>query len=218
MALPMKIDDLVGGLTKTVQRSTLDNPDGMSYLKLNKGGFWIYGSDDVEVEEDALWAVNPHSFAVGYIAWGDASNVLGEEMVSVTDDPIIASSLPDVGAKWNQQVAMQLVCVSGEDKGEQVLYKSSSHGGRKRFNEFLQQVLVQLTSGISDNNVVPVIELASDSYKHKQYGTIYQPMFNIDSWRTMEDGIDGSPDEPAEPEPVAEPAKKPARRRRRKAA
>ena len=220
--LPVKVDDLVGALTKTLQRSNISDNDGMSYLKLTKGGFWVYGSDDMETEEDSLWAVNPASFATGYIAWGDASNVLGEEMAPVTDEPILKASLPDVGGQWNQQVAMQLVCVSGEDTGTQVLYKSSSHGGRKRFNEFLQQVLVQLTSGVAGDKVVPVIKLESDSYKHKKYGQIYQPVFTIDKWVTMSDGFDtAAADEPAaepvaEPEPEPKPARK--RRSRRKAA
>jgi len=218
--LPSVVNDIVGGLQKTVARSNIDDSGGMSYLKLSKAGFWVYGSDDMEVEDESLWAVNPNSFATGYIAWGDASNVLGEEMRSVIDDPILLSDLPDVGAKWAQQVAMQLVCVSGEDTGEQVLYKSSSHGGRKRYNEFLQQVIAQLTSGVSGEAIVPVILLESDSYKHKKYGTIYQPVFSIQKWVTMDDGFsDAATAEPVAEEPVAEPepAKKPRSRRKRRA-
>lgn len=216
MALPIVVNDLVAGLTKAVQSSETNN-EGGSFLKMNKAGYWIYGSDDIETEDGSQWGVNPSSFATGFIAWGD-SEVLGEEMASVMGDPIIKANLPDVGATWQQQVAMQLVCVSGEDKGEQVLFKSSSHGGRKRFNDFLQQVIAQLTSGNAGDKVVPVIELDSDSYKHKSYGKIYQPIFSIKSWATQDATLETVDDEPAaiaEPEPEPEPKRK---RRARRAA
>jgi hypothetical protein len=219
--LPVTANDLVGALSKTVtRRSNLD--DGMSYLRLNKGGIWIYGSDDVEVEPESLWAVNPSSFAEGYICWGD-SEVLGEEMVSISADPILLSTLPDLGRPWQAQCAMQLVCVSGEDKGTQVVYKTSSKGGTGRFKEFLQQFLIHLEANPGTDKFVPVVELLEDSYKHKKYGTIFKPIFQIKEWLTMDDDSYNAPsgntdDSDADPsEPVSEPAK-PARRRRRKAA
>jgi len=214
--LPVSIDALVGGLTRTIQRQAMSSPDGMAFLKLAKGGFWIYGADDIEVLEKSLWAVNPTSFAVGFIAW-KSSEVKGEQMVSVTADPIIEADLPDVGAEWSAQVSMQLVCVSGEDKGEKVLYKSSARGGKKRFSEFLQQVLIQLSSGEGGDKVVPVITLECDSYKHKDWGTIYQPIFKIDSWRTLDDTLDDEQEPEAAPEQEPEPEPEPAPRSRKRA-
>ncbi len=44
---------------------------GSVILKMDKGGHWIYGAEQTEVESDSTWAVNPFSFIHGYIAWGD---------------------------------------------------------------------------------------------------------------------------------------------------
>ncbi len=49
-------------------------------LKMDKGGHWIYGAEQTEVESDSTWAVNPFSFIHGYIAWGDG-DVLGDQSV-----------------------------------------------------------------------------------------------------------------------------------------
>jgi len=223
--LPVNTADLIGSLTKAVQRGQVDQTMG-SYLKLSKGGFWVYGSDDIEVEDGARWAVDPRSFATGYIAWRD-SEVLGEEMASIHADPIALANLPDVGTSWTAQVSMQMVCTNGEDKGTAVVYKSSSQGGRQRYNEFLQQVLIQYAANEGGDKIVPIIELGEDSYKHKKYGKIYKPVFTIADWMTMDQGFedvsnesDDAP-EPAKDEPEAkaepEPAK-PKRRRRKRAA
>ncbi len=233
--LPISAADLIGAITKTTTQLAVD-ASGMSYLRLHKGGFFVYGADDIEVEEDSQWAVNPNSFALGYIAWPTEATgkPLGEEMRSITDDPIVMSTLPQVNGEWTQQVAMQLMCVSGEDVGTQAVFKSSSKGGINGFNDFLNQVLIQLKSNVGTDKVVPVIELTVTSYKHPKYGKIYTPVFAIKSWTTMDDmpepDTEDKPDEPdtddqtdqPEPAPVAEekqePAAAPKRRRRRKSA
>ena len=142
--LPVSASDLVGAIAKTTQRLS-SGSEGMSYLKLSKGGFWIFGVDDIEVEDESLWAVNPNSLAVGYVAWpiNGTGKPLGEEMRGITDDPIIESQLPDVGpnGQWAQQVGMQLMCVSGEDTGTGVVFKASSKGGLGGFNDFLNAVM-----------------------------------------------------------------------------
>ncbi len=217
--LPMKTADLISALTNAVQRGQVDSSMG-SYLKLSKGGFWVYGSDDIEVEDGAKWAVDPRSFATGYVCWG-ASEILGEEMASIHADPITLANLPQLEKPWVAQVSMQMVCINGEDKNTAVVYKNSSQGGRQRYNEFLQQVLAQYSGNEGTDKIVPVIELGEDSYKHKEYGKIYKPLFHIKEWMTMDQGFDdvdesGAPKSEPVPEADPEPAK-PARRRRRKA-
>lgn len=212
--LPVNTADLIGALTAAVSRGQVDQTMG-SYLKLSKGGFWVYGSDDIEVEDNALWAVDPRSFSTGYVAWG-ASEILGEEMASIHADPIALANLPDVGKSWTAQVSMQMVCINGEDKGTAVVYKNSSQGGRQRFNEFLQQVLIQYSANVGTDKIVPVVSLGEDSYKHKEYGKIHKPIFLIKQWLTMDDGFEVVEEEAAE-EPAPEPAK-PARKAKKAAA
>lgn len=218
--LPVSTADLISSLTNAVQRGQMDAPQG-SYMKLNKGGFWVYGSDDIEVEDGAKWAVDPRSFATGYVAW-KTSEMLGEEMASIHADPIALANLPDVGAAWTGQVSMQMVCINGEDKGTPAIYKNSSQGGRSRFNELLQQVLVHYSANEGTDKVVPVIELSQDSYKHKEWGKIHKPIFTIVEWVTLDQGFEDAAStaepEAAKKEAVEPEPAKPVRRRRKRAA
>lgn len=216
MSLPVNISTLTQAIDNTVSRIAIDT-SGKDYLKMDKGGFWVYGRDDVEVEEKSLWAINPNSFSLGFIAW-DNGTVTGEEMRLITEPPIHESQLPTVQGNWEQQVAMQLVCISGEDKGTQVIYKASSKGGRGAFNELLKAIMDTLRLNQGTDKVVPVIQLAVNFYKHEKYGKIYTPVFNIVDWATMDATVDHSEPEPAAiPEPEPEPEPTPAPRRRRRA-
>ena len=224
--LPVSADALVGAIAKA-QHVIKSDTGGMQYLKLSKGGFFIYGVDDTEVEEESQWAVNPNSLMLGYVAWPaeGTGKPLGEEMRSIMDDPIAESQLPQVGGSWAQQVGMQLMCVSGEDVGTEVVFKASSKGGINGFNDFLNQVVANLKENAGSDRVVPLITLEVDSYKHTTYGKIYTPEFKIQDWVSIDsmptvDGADAEP--PAdEPEPAAKEdpkAKAAPRRKRRRAA
>ena len=214
--LPANITNLKTGLAKAKQRHQI-GPDGGQFLKLSKSGVWNYGADELEVEKTALVAVNPGSFAEGYICWSaeGSSGPLGEEMVSLYDEPLQRGELPDLGAPWSEQVAFQAVIINGVDKGVELIYKASSKGGRKAFATLINEILAQYEANPDDPAVVPIIELNVDSYRHKSYGKIFTPDFKIVKWATMEDTIDSidlmeGPE--AEPEPEPEPA--PRRRRR----
>jgi hypothetical protein len=174
---------------------------GVAIIKMDKGGHWVFGADQTEIEEGSTWAVNPLSFVHGFIAWGDGE-VLAEKMVS------IANPLPDLdeappGAKkgWESQVGMSLKCVSGEDKGLEARYTVTSVGGKRA----VQTLAVALADQVEKDQSKPVaiVRLKKDSYQHKSYGKIYTPVFEIVEWMSM----DGEA-----PEVAAEEA--PARRRR----
>ena len=91
---------------------------GMVILKMDKGGHWVFGADQTEIEEGSTWAVNPFSFVHGFIAWGDGE-VLGEKMVSVSDPlPELDAAPPGAKKGWETQVGMSLKCISGEDAGK----------------------------------------------------------------------------------------------------
>jgi len=203
--LPISASDLVGQLTTAT--SQLDLSTGGSYLRLHKGGFWVYGSDDTEVEEESHWAVNPASFALGFVAWpeGETGAPLGEEMRGISQQAMVKSELTPVeGGEWVQQVGMQLMCVSGEDVGTEVVFKASSKGGVGGFNDFLNQVLIHLKANAGTEDVVPVVDLQVKSYKHPKYGKIYTPVFHIVSWANMDEMPD---DAEVEEEEEAPPAK-----------
>ena len=181
-------------------------PVGFVILKMDKRGDWVYGANQTEVEADTLWAVNPASFVHGYIAWGDAV-VLGEVMVPVTE-PLPQPGEAPAGAEkgWQVQVGMGLKCVSGPDKDMEVRFTVTSVGGKKA----VQQLGISIAQQIEADQTkpVPVVKLKTDSYKHKMYGKIFTPVFEIVEWV----GMDGKSAEVADEAFTDEAA--PARRRR----
>jgi hypothetical protein len=179
-------------------------PSGVVILKMDKTGHWVFGADQTEVEDGAVWAVNPFSFVHGFIAWGDGE-VLGEKMTSVSNPlPELDEAPPSAKKGWETQVGMSLKCISGEDKGMEARFTTTSVGGKRA----VQTLAVALAEQVEKDQTkpVPVVRLKKDHYAHKSYGKIYTPVFEIVEWVSM----DG---EAPAPEPEAEPAA-PTRRRR----
>ena len=179
-------------------------PSGVVILKMDKTGHWVFGADQTEVEDGAVWAVNPFSFVHGFIAWGDGE-VLGEKMTSVSNPlPALDEAPPQAKKGWESQVGMSLKCISGEDKGMEARFTTTSVGGKRA----VQTLAVALAEQVEKDQTkpVPVVRLKKDHYAHKSYGKIYTPVFEIVEWVSM----DG--EEPALVK--AEPEAAPTRRRR----
>ena len=184
---------------RTIQAEV--GPTGVVIIKMDKTGHWVFGADQTEVEADSTWAVNPFSFVHGYIAWGDGE-VLGEKMVSVSDPlPEMDDAPPQAKRGWETQVGMSMKCLTGEDKGLEARYTTTSAGGKRG----VQTLAVAIAEAVDTDpsKPVPVVLLKKEHYQHKSYGRIFTPLFDIQSWVSM----DGE-------EPVVEPEAAPARRRR----
>ena len=167
---------------------------GVAILKMDKGGHWVFGSDQTEIEPDSTWAVNPFSFVHGFIAWGDGE-VLGEKMTSVANPlPELDAAPPSAKKGWESQVGMSLQCVSGDDKGTECRYTVTSVGGKRA----VQTLAVALADQVEKDQSKPVaiVRLRKDSYAHKSYGKIYTPVFEIVEWVSL----DGEPAAEAEAE------------------
>lgn len=216
---------------KSVEAAPMDASD-TPFLRLLTKGYWVYGQDNVDVEEDSLWAINPLSVATGYIAWKDSKPV-GEHMATLGEPPVNVADLPqDLGENtrgnrkgqkvtWDQQIAFVLRCISGEDEGQQVLYKTTTHGGRREATRVIDEIAARAANG--DTDIVPVVELAVDSYDHKDYGETFTPDFAIAKWVNLEGDAaadDGEADDENEDSgddtPKSE-TKEPAKRQRRAA-
>lgn len=187
---------------RTIQADV--GPTGTVIIKMDKTGHWVFGADQDEVEADSTWAVNPFSFVHGYIAWGDGE-VLAEKMVSVSDPlPEMDDAPPSAKRGWEVQVGMSIKCLTGEDKGLEARYTTTSAGGKRG----VQTLAVAIAEAVDKDpsKPVPVVLLKKEHYQHKSYGRIFTPLFDIQSWVSM----DG--EEPVVEEAVADAA--PARRRR----
>ena len=177
---------------------------GVVILKMDKTGHWVFGADQTEVEDDSLWAINPFSFVHGFIAWGDGE-VLGEKMASVSQPlPVLDEAPPQAKKGWESQVGISLKCISGDDKGMEARYTTTSVGGKRS----VQTLAVALADQVEkdQNKPVAVVRLKKDHYAHKSYGKIYTPVFEIVEWISM--------DADATDVKVEEEAEQPKRRRR----
>ena len=175
-------------------------PAGVAILKMDKTGHWVYGADQTEIEDDSTWAVNPFSFVHGFIAWGDGE-VLGEKMVSVSQPLPELEGAPSAAKRgWETQVGLSLKCLTGEDKGLEVRFSTTSVGGKRS----VQALAVAIANQVEKDQTkpVPVIYLKKEHYQHKSYGKIYTPVFEIVEWVGM--SADASPDAAEEEEAPAE--------------
>jgi hypothetical protein len=183
---------------------------GTVIIKMDKTGHWVFGADQTEIEDHASWAVNPFSFVHGYIAWGDGE-VLAEKMVSVSQPlPELDAAPPGAKKGWETQVGMSIKCLSGEDKGMEARYTTTSVGGKKAVQALAVAIATQVEK--EQDKPVPVVELGKEHYTHKSYGRIYTPVFQVLEWVGM-DGEAPAEEAPAIEAPVEAEAA-PARRRR----
>jgi len=169
---------------------------GSVILKMDKTGHWVFGADQTEVEPDSKWAVNPFSFVHGWIAWGDGV-VLGEKMVALTDPlPDTDDAPPNSARGWEKQVGFSLKCLTGEDKGLEARYSTTSVGGKRSYEALASAFANQVS--VDESKPVPVVLLKKEHYQHKSYGRIYTPIFEIVEFMSM----DGPEEEEEAPAPT----------------
>ena len=185
---------------------------GTVIIKMDKTGHWVFGADQTEIDEDSTWAINPFSFVHGYIAWGDGE-VLGELMGPLHEPlPEVGVAPHDAKKGWESQVGLSMKCLSGEDANMEARFTTTSKGGKRAVHELGIAIAAQVEK--DQAKPVPVVRLKVDSYKHKTYGKVLVPVFEVVEWMSM-DGSDAASEAvpAAEAEaPAAEAA--PARRRR----
>lgn len=221
--LPANPDALLKGL-QNVSQSIQGSTGGTPFLRLLKSGSFAFGPENLEPEEDSEWAMNPASLMHGWACWGDGE-LLDERMVPFTSPAPNRAELADYGNSWDQQVAMVLQCLNGEDKDVAVLYKGTSTGLRNAVKQLIAELIQQLQT--DPDHCVPVLQLDVGSYQHKKYGEIFYPELTVLRWvafdgqkaasGAVEDQTDGGTEEADDAEETAEPEAPPAKRRRGRA-
>lgn len=192
--------------------STIVTPGGTPILRLLKDGSWVYGAENVEVEDGSLWAVNPYSLQHGWVSWTDkpgnqSNEIVGEVMVPMTSPLPVHSDLQNTGWDWDQQLSVELQCITGADKGTTVQYKVTSVGGMNAIKALITELMKQLDT--DETRPVPVVSLDHDTYMHKKHGKVYVPVIGVQKWVELTAEAPAAEDEP---EPKAKP-EKPARQR-----
>lgn len=193
----------LGNLKQGLQNvsSTIVTAGGDPFMRLLTDGTWVYGAENVEVEEGSLWAINPFSIEHGWVSWTDhdkkgASNeVVGEVMVPMTSPLPPQTELRDTGWEWSQQLKFTLQCLNGEDIGQQVVYKTTSVGGMNAMKSVIAALMKQIDT--DPDRPVPVISLDTDHYQHKKWGKTYVPVFTIVRFEELtDDAPEAEPESP----------------------
>ena len=163
---------------------------GKALLRLTKDGVWVFGADNEKLREGTVLIANPASLSSGYIAWW-MGKIEGEHMQTLALGPVDASTLPEVnsgsippgkkqasGRGWEQQASIDLMTQDATPLS--MLYKSSSSGGLKALLGLAGEIAYGL--GEDERRCYPMIELATDSYVHKEFGTVFTPELIITGW------------------------------------
>jgi hypothetical protein len=150
-------------------------------LRFTKSGEWVFGADNEELDDGARLAVNPASFKVGYIAWNGGA-VAGEKMVAL-GQVLNSEDLPEVDSEtgWQPQISVDLAGLTADKSGfrDEYVFKTTSNGGR----DCLMDLAAELSEELENNSGrIPVVELSSESYRHKKYGTVHKPVLKLVEW------------------------------------
>lgn len=161
---------------------------GTPFLKIDtETGLWTMGQEDIVAPKDALWGVFTNTFATGYVAW-KGTTLEAKRMAMIGQTPVNPDDLPPVVAKtgWEQNVAIALVCVdcpSAPDMvGTIVVFEQRSNGGVQAWNKLYDATVARAREQKPD--FAAIVSLDNTSYVHKEWGTVYKPIFKIEEWDT----------------------------------
>ena len=164
----------LGAALSNVDTTSVVGRSGMPLLvfKREGDGTWSFGQRRTVVEDGSRWAANPTTFKRGYICF-DGNKVLGEHLVSVSQEMPNPAELPDKGGPWQEQWAVNLKCLDGADAGVEVVFKSATDGGLRAVVALIDMVHDRLNAGQHDNKVSPIVHLEKDSYQHVEFGKVW---------------------------------------------
>jgi hypothetical protein len=193
----------------------------MLLFKSRQNGTWMFGQRKTIPEPGSKWAVNPTTFSWGYVSFGANNKRVGEVMVPVSQSKPDVTKLPVTDFPWQNQMAVNMKCISGVDSGVEVIFKATTDGALSALDELLGKVRNQIESEkgkgktIQDAEIAPYLLLENDSYPHREHGKTFIPVMTIVGWMPLSGPIPT----PVEPTPgpgsgpAAAAAEQPRRRR-----
>jgi hypothetical protein len=183
----------------------------MQFKSRENNGTWMFGARQTIPEEGSRWAINPTTFEWGYVCFRpDKKGVLGERLVSIGKPMPDVTKLPDKGAPWQEEWAVNLKCLTGPDAGTEVVFKISTVGGNQVVAGMIETVRDRINGGEHGGKVVPIVRLEKDSYPHPDHGRIWYPVWPIVDWMPL----DGPAPAPTKPTPTPTSSAEQPRRRR----
>jgi hypothetical protein len=188
-------------------------PARVGFLKMSKDGVWSFGIDDEEIDAEQRVYIDPNGFVHGWQLWADTdipgvqSELLGE-VVAPLDQPRPLEPqthpAPAKGGTWRALMGLSAVF-----DGRPLRYTTTSYGGLAAFKALGEAYAKHFALKSGPGTPIAVVSLSSESYKHKKYGKLYNPMIEVTAW--VAKLPEAQADEPAKP--AAKPAAKKAPRK-----
>ena len=177
-----------------------------------KNGEFMFGQDGKELPLGTRLAANVAGLRLGWKRWF-AGAVTDDFLELLIDQKPIAprntlgdmdSALWEIDTTTKQprdpwQLTNELTLVDNE--GETFIYATASKGGIGAIGRLCKAYGQQYRQRPGQ---VPIIELATDHYMHKEFGKTYFPVFNLVDW-VDESEVGGGAAEVAEVAPPAAP-------------
>jgi len=190
------------------------------YMKFSKGD-WTFGKDDAPLDLDGSYILHPHTLMHGWICWRNGS-LFNEILIPFTQQlppeesikPAAPDPAPDSDDQpgYQHQMAFQVVGVDGRQAGTQLTFKTGTVGGRSAVDKLVEALMARMDDVEArggEGGIFPVVQFATDSYKHKTRGKIFVPLIEVVGWSTNEPGDaiewDGDDDEGDEEVPPPSP-------------
>jgi hypothetical protein len=178
----------------------------MQFKSRENNGTWMFGQRRTIPEDGSRWAVNLTTFKWGYICFAPDNKVLDERLVSVSLPKPNLAELPDTGAEWQEEWAVNLKCINGADAGVEVAFKISTVGGTQVIAGLIETVRDRINGDQHGGKVVPILHLEKDSYPHPKHGRVWTPVLTIVDWMPL-DGPAPAP-KPTSSSPVEQPRRR----------
>ena len=173
-----------------------------------KGNWWHGGRDKLQVN-GSQWVARPDWIIRGWTRWWDGK--ITDHRLGYALDGFIPPPRDELGdfdqdewKVWNRgrdpwQLAWSMPFYS-QISGEEVLWTTDTTGGCDALAALLQAYADRIDLNPADNKTLPVIELNSGSYRHRQpdRGEIQIPILDVIGWVVP-------PNKPRPPLPAPEP-------------
>lgn len=201
----------VGRTTAAIAATLLQNqvnPEtsgGVSFLSFDskRTGEWLFGVDK-EPCTGEVFSLDLTSLKHGWILWH--AKKATRKLVPINAAlPVPPDSIEYVDAKGRTQVddPNEARALEGTfEDGTRFLFETNSHGGRKAVDAVLQQLFTKAAAG--SPFLFPHVELGSESYNHKEWGKLWNPVLTITAWYDEEGNQDGAAAQIAAPQEVVE--------------
>ena len=176
----------------------LDKFVGAPFVRFSKQGEFEI-SDTETIPAGTRCVAHADEIMFGWRKWLD--NKVVETRLGRVADCYVPARRQDLGDTDEDEWEMQddgtgrdpwqfcaSVPITRLDAGESYLFSVSSKGGLRAING-LTRGYGKRVQDKDDMAGLPIVELKSDSYKHKQYGKIFFPVLHIVGWTD----VDGKP-------------------------